>query len=119
MSHPARSNSLSPINLPCLRLNANRQQMSESSLTQSFYPPSRDLNPFATCWTRAGALPYRFNKGQYVEQLLAQLVVQQWLGAIIGPHGSGKSTLLESLKPTIVAAGRSLQAISLHDGQRR
>ena len=84
-------------------------------------PPSaiaRD-NPFATCWTRPGALPFRFNNGQSAEQLVAKLAAQQWHGAIVGPHGSGKSTLLEALKPAIVAAGRSIQAISLRDGQRR
>src|SRR4051812_42398598 len=93
--------------------------MPESLLAPLHTPPSRGLNPFATCWTHPGALPYRFNEGQNVEQLLSQFAAQQWRGAIIGPHGSGKSTLLESLKPAIVAAGRSIQAISLHDRQRR
>jgi energy-coupling factor transporter ATP-binding protein EcfA2 len=50
---------------------------------------------------------------------VSKLASQQWQGAIIGPHGSGKSTLVESLRPTIIAAGRSIQAISLRDGQRR
>jgi energy-coupling factor transporter ATP-binding protein EcfA2 len=93
--------------------------MPEPSLARSNYPPSRGLNPFATCWTRPGALPFRFNNGQSVKQLVAKLAAQKWRGAIIGPHGSGKSTLLESLKPAIVATGRSIQAISLRDGQRR
>src|SRR4029079_17677248 len=48
-----------------------------------------------------------------------KLAAQQWRGAIVGTHGSGKSTLLEALKPAILAAGRSLQTISLRDGQRR
>jgi hypothetical protein len=82
-------------------------------------PPSRDTNPFATCWTRPGALPFRFNNGQCVEHLISKLAAQQWQGAIVGPHGSGKSTLLESLKPAIVAAGRTFEAISLRDGQHR
>jgi energy-coupling factor transporter ATP-binding protein EcfA2 len=47
------------------------------------------------------------------------LAAQNWQGAIIGPHGSGKSTLLESLKPCLIAAGRTIESISLHDGQRR
>jgi energy-coupling factor transporter ATP-binding protein EcfA2 len=82
-------------------------------------PPSRRVNPFATCWTRPGALSFRFSNGQSVEQLISQLAAQQWNGAIVGPHGSGKSTLLESLKRVIAAAGRTIQAISLRDGQRR
>ena len=93
--------------------------MPSALTTRSIAPPSRGLNPFATCWTRPGALPFRFNNDQGVEHLLAKLAAQKWHGAIIGPHGSGKSTLLESLKPAIIAAGRSIQTISLHDGQRR
>jgi hypothetical protein len=82
-------------------------------------PPSRGINPFATCWTNPSALRFRFSAGQSAEQLVTKLAAQQWRGAIIGPHGSGKSTLLEALKPAIVAAGRSVQAIALRDGQRR
>lgn len=82
-------------------------------------PPSRLVNPFATCWTRPGALPFRFNNGQCVEQLVSKLAAHKWHGAIVGPHGSGKSTLLESLKLAIAAAGRTVNAISLRDGQRR
>jgi hypothetical protein len=81
-------------------------------------PPSRHGNPFATCWTRPGALPFQFSNGQSAKQLTAKLAAQQWHGAIVGPHGSGKSTLLETLKPVIVATGRSVYTISLRDGQR-
>ena len=81
--------------------------------------PSRRDNPFATCWTRPGALPFRFGEGQSAPQLIAKLADQNWWGAIVGPHGSGKSTLLESLKPALSHAGRRLLAIALRDGQRR
>src|SRR3954468_4568345 len=93
--------------------------MLESPPAQIHSPPSRGLNPFATCWTRPGARPFRFSNGQSIKQLLARLADQKWYGAITGPHGSGKSTLLESLKPAIIATGRCVQALSLHDGQRR
>jgi hypothetical protein len=82
-------------------------------------PPSRRVNPFATCWTRPGALPFRFSNGRCVEDLISKLAAQHWRGAIVGPHGSGKSALLETLKPAIATAGRSIQTISLRDGQRR
>ena len=82
-------------------------------------PPSRRDNPFATCWTKPGALAFRFTSGQDTEELVRKLATQNWRGAIIGPHGSGKSTLLESLKPALLAAGRQVLALSLHDGQRR
>lgn len=93
--------------------------MAHYPTTRTVAPPSRHGNPFATCWTRPGALAFRFNNGQSVEQLVSKLAAQQWRGAIVGPHGAGKSTLLEVLKPAIIAAGRSIQAISLRDGQRR
>lgn len=82
------------------------------------HPPSRYDNPFATCWTRPGALEYRFSGAQSAEQLLAKLASQNWQGAIVGPHGSGKSTLLETLKPALRAAGRRIFAVALRDGQR-
>jgi hypothetical protein len=80
--------------------------------------PSRHDNPFATCWTRPGALPFHFPHGIDADQLIAKLAGQSWRGAIIGPHGSGKSTLLETLKPALAAAGRSAIQITLRDGQR-
>jgi energy-coupling factor transporter ATP-binding protein EcfA2 len=92
--------------------------MSRALTIRSSVPPSRDVNPFATCWTRTGALPFRFKTGQSAEQLVEKLAVQQWRGAIIGPHGSGKSTLLETIKLALSAAGRNIRAISLHDCQR-
>src|ERR1700704_2991931 len=92
--------------------------MSHASISLPLHSPSRRDNPFATCWTNPGALPFRFNNDQSIEQLVEKLAAQQWRGAIVGPHGSGKSTLLESLKLAIVATGRSIQAISLRDGQR-
>jgi hypothetical protein len=82
-------------------------------------PPSRLVNPFATCWTRPGRISYRFAAGESAELLVAKLAAQNWRGAIIGPHGSGKSTLLETLRPAIVAAGKEVQAVSLHDRPRR
>jgi hypothetical protein len=82
-------------------------------------PPSRRDNPFATCWTRPGRIAYQFVAGESVEHLVAKLAAQNWRGAILGPHGSGKSTLLETLRPAIIAAGKDVQTIALHDGQRR
>lgn len=82
-------------------------------------PPSRFDNPFATCWTRPGALSFQFPSGCSAANLIARLAANGWRGAIIGPHGAGKSTLLEHLKPLLVAEGRSVAAIALRDGQRR
>jgi energy-coupling factor transporter ATP-binding protein EcfA2 len=80
--------------------------------------PSRHSNPFATCWTRPGAIPYCFPPGQSAACLVKRLSEHNWWGEIVGPHGSGKSTLLATLLPLLRAAGRDVHSIALHDGQR-
>lgn len=81
--------------------------------------PSRHSNPFATCWTRPGAIAFQFAPGESAARLVAKLAAANWYGEIVGPHGSGKSTLLATLTPQLVAAGRNVASICLHDGQRR
>jgi hypothetical protein len=76
-----------------------------------FAIPSRDSNPFATCWTRPGALAFRFVSGQSAAALIEQLAAQNWWGEIIGPHGSGKSTLLATLRPLVEASGYAVQIV--------
>jgi hypothetical protein len=81
--------------------------------------PSRYSNPFATCWTRPGALPFRWPSGQSAARIIGQFKKQQWRGAVVGPHGSGKSTLLATLIPEIQNAGVTIYHITLQNGQRR
>ncbi len=81
--------------------------------------PSRRDNPFATCWTKPGALAFRFENGQSLERLVAKLAAQNWWGQILGPHGSGKSTLLAALLPALSAAGRPIREIELSHRSRR
>jgi hypothetical protein len=76
-------------------------------------------NPFATRFTRPGAIEYRFPEGVTAEGLVSRLRVIEWRGQIVGPHGSGKSTLLHSLMPAIERAGKTPQLVTLHEGQRR
>src|SRR5689334_5328290 len=90
--------------------------MSDSQ-ANSMHPPSRHDNPFATCWTRPGAIPFHFSECGTVELLIARLTAQTGRGAILGSHGSGKSTLLHSLKPALVIAGFQIESLSLRDGQ--
>jgi hypothetical protein len=89
------------------------------SSTRDSSLPSRHGNPFATCWTKPGALAFRFPCGESAERLIDRLAANSWWGEIVGPHGSGKSTLLETLKPLLAGAGRDLVAIALRDHQRR
>ena len=65
-------------------------------------------NPFATRFTRPGALSYLFPPGQSAESLVAALAQAGWWGEIIGPHGSGKSTLLAELVPELERQGRQI-----------
>jgi len=80
---------------------------------------ARPSNPFATRFTRPGAIPFQFPPGDSPQQLIDRLSQQAWCGQIIGPHGSGKSTLLASLSPALAAAGRQVVLVRLHEGQRR
>lgn len=82
-------------------------------------PPSRDSNPFATCWTRPGALPFIFPNGLTAETIVARLAANNWRGALVGPHGSGKSTLLETLRPVLASAGRRVHTITLRNRECR
>jgi hypothetical protein len=90
---------------------------STSLMSGPISPPSRHSNPFATCWTKPGALKFRFPPDLGAKQLVERLAAQDWRGEIVGPHGSGKSTLLEMLSPILLASGRRVTAIALHDGQ--
>jgi hypothetical protein len=81
-------------------------------------PPSRYSNPFATCWTKPGALEFRFADGESADTLVQRLRNHGWWGEIVGPHGAGKSTLLATLEPVLAAAGRTIHTIALHTGRR-
>jgi hypothetical protein len=81
-------------------------------------PPSRRDNPFATCWTKPGAVPFRFPEEHSAEQLVTTLAAQEWWGQITGAHGSGKTTLLAALIPALTAAGRQVHQIRLHNETR-
>lgn len=82
-------------------------------------PPSRYKNPFATCWTRPGAIAFQFDGGESAESLLTRFEQGRCRGEIVGPHGSGKSTLLETLRPHWIAAGWNVATITLRAGERR
>jgi len=75
-------------------------------------------NPFATRFTRPGAIPYLYPPGQSAQTLLETLQKNNWQGEIIGPHGSGKSSLLAELLPRIGEAGRTVVQFALHQGDR-
>jgi hypothetical protein len=76
-------------------------------------------NPFATRFTRPGALPFLFDEHESAAAMVASFVAAGRRGAIVGPHGSGKSTLLVELLPEFIAMGMQPIVHTLHDGQRR
>jgi hypothetical protein len=65
-------------------------------------------NPFATRFTRPGALAFLFPPDQSPQTIIAALAQAQWWGQIVGPHGSGKSTLLAALMPELARHGRQV-----------
>jgi hypothetical protein len=86
---------------------------------RSSHIPSRFGNPFATCWTKPGALAYQFEDGESAHTLIARLERTNWWGEIRGPHGAGKTTLLATLTPLLAGAGRPVAQFTLHSGVRR
>lgn len=68
-------------------------------------PPSRESNPFATCWTRPGALPW-CGACIEVEATTDRLAESHWRAQLVGPHGAGKSTLLRALEAPLRHAGK-------------
>lgn len=82
-----------------------------------------ESNPFSSHRIRPGAIPFLFpdppQDDAALDRLVDQLRSYKWRAAIVGPHGTGKSTLLAALRPRLVAAGRELVAVTLHQGERR
>jgi hypothetical protein len=76
-------------------------------------------NPFATRYTRPGAVEFLFPAGMSAAELVERLAQQHWWGAIVGPHGAGKSTLLQTLIPELERVGRRIILIRLLEGERR
>jgi hypothetical protein len=99
-------------------LNVHAVRIDSPPVNSAIAPASRNANPFATCWTRPGAISYCFRNGDSASHLVARLAQNEWRGAIIGPHGSGKSTLLMTLIPLLQADGFQIHAITLRDRQR-
>ena len=74
-------------------------------------------NPFATRFTRPGAIEFLFPAGQSAESLVKRLRAEAWWGQIVGPHGSGKSTLLATLVSLLERAGRTVVSAAVTAGQ--
>src|SRR5690554_70107 len=68
-------------------------------------------NPFATRYTRPGAIAYVCPDEWTLESLVDRLKRQGWRGEILGAHGTGKSTLLASLIPLLRQADRDVVTI--------
>ena len=81
--------------------------------------PRLRSNPFATRYTRPGALRFLFPPGQSLQTVIAGLSSANWTGQIIGPHGSGKSSLVAALLPELAREGRIVAHYVLGQGERR
>jgi len=81
--------------------------------------PSRHSNPFATCWTRPGAVEYVALDAATPELLSQRLAASDWWGEIVGPHGAGKTTLLATLEPHVKALGRQWVQVGVHPRGKR
>lgn len=96
-------------------MNVASVELSKSAADASF----SFTNPFATRFTRPGAIAFLFEDGVSAESLVKKLREQNWWGQITGDHGSGKSTLLATLLPALEAAGRNVVFVTLRQEERR
>lgn len=74
-------------------------------------------NPFATRFTRPGAMEFLFTGGDAPQSIVDRLRQHAWQGEIVGPHGAGKSTLLATLIEPLTSAGRNVVQATLHHGE--
>jgi hypothetical protein len=74
-------------------------------------------NPFATRFTRPGAIEFLFPDGDSALALVDRLREHSWQGEIVGPHGVGKSTLLATLIELLRSAGRNVVQATLHQDE--
>ena len=81
-------------------------------------PPSRGDNPFATCWTRPGAIGWVDVGGDALRGAVTGLPAcavaclncnAGW--QVVGPHGSGKSALLHALADTLRTRGCACETL--------
>jgi energy-coupling factor transporter ATP-binding protein EcfA2 len=76
-------------------------------------------NPFATRFTRPGAVAFRFPVDKSIETIRHRLQSNRWCGQIVGPHGSGKTTLLRTLDNYWQPWDRQTVTVTLRDGHAR
>lgn len=90
--------------------------MHGAMLQPEFISDARPGNPFATRYTRPGAIPPLDRHGIPLDvATLASRFDAVTAAAIEGPHGHGKSTLLIALAATLHAAGRPVRIVQIRD----
>ena len=73
-------------------------------------------NPFCSERVRPGSIPYFFESGGSLPDILARWEENGRVGQIVGPHGTGKSTLLHCLYSRLVDSGVSAALFDAEDG---
>lgn len=90
--------------------------MHGAMLQPEFTSDARPGNPFATRYTRPGAIPPLDRHGIPLDvATLASRFDAVTAAAIEGPHGHGKSTLLFAIAATLHAAGRPVRIVRIRD----
>jgi hypothetical protein len=79
-----------------------------------FASDGRPRNPFATRYTRPGAIPPLDTGGRPLDlESLAKALSAAGAAALQGAHGHGKTTLLVALADTLAAAGRRVRVLRM------
>lgn len=69
-------------------------------------------NPFSTCFTRPGSLPF-VDEGHLIESATRQFHHWEFFGQITGPHGCGKTTLSLALGCEVRNVFHSIRHVTL------
>ena len=72
-----------------------------------------ERNPYSTCFTEPGRLPFIFPESWQPQQLLTEFERHGFQGQIIGPHGCGKTTLTMTLEPSLRSNFSGIQRVTI------
>jgi len=74
-------------------------------------------NPFSTCFTRPGEIPFLFGDASELKLLVSAFVDHGWVGQIVGPHGCGKTTLCHMLAIELGSVFQVVNHVTIRSGR--
>ena len=89
--------------------------MASRSPKSNSVPIQIERNPYSTCFTEPGKLPFIFSRADQLEHLLTEFERHGFRGQIVGPHGCGKTTLTMTLEPYLESRFTKIKRITIRN----